>query len=346
VSGRVLAVRLDSMGDVVLTGPAVRALASSAEVVYLCSPRGASAAAMLPGVSRVEVFSAPWVLMDPDPVELRTVRLLVQRLHRLRLGQAAIFTSSHQSPLPFALLARLAGIPRVAGISVDHAGALLDVRIPGDPDLHEVERNLLVAHACGARLPVGDDGRLRLLPPDDAAHPCEAVDYVVVHPGADAEARTWDADRWRRVVALLDRQGWSVVVTGSSAEAALCTHVCGEAEHAFSLAGSTDVPGLVRILAAARVVLCGNTGPVHLAAAVGTPVVCVFAPTVPLTRWRPWRVPHAVLGRQDVPCAGCRSRRCPLPTQLCLDEITPEQAVEAMGALVSRRERVGAGAGA
>jgi ADP-heptose:LPS heptosyltransferase len=346
VSARVLAVRLDSMGDVVLTGPAVRALALSAEVVYLCSPRGVAAAAMLPGVSKVEVFSAPWVLADPGPVELRAVRLLVQRLHRLRLGQAAIFTSSHQSPLPFALLARLAGIPHIAGISVDHAGSLLDVRIPGDPDVHEVERNLLVARACGARLPAGDDGRLRLRQPDDGAHPRAAVDYVVVHPGADAEARTWSADRWRQLIALLDHLGWSVVVTGSAAESDLCASACGDAQRAHSIAGSTDLPTLVRIVAGARAVLCGNTGPAHLAAAVGTPVVCLFAPTVPLARWRPWRVPHAVLGRQDVACAGCRSRRCPQPTQLCLSEITPQEVAEALGSLVSRRARAGAGVSA
>jgi heptosyltransferase-3 len=73
----------------------------------------------------------------------------------------------------------------------------------------------------------------------------------------------------------------------------------------------------------------------HLAAAAGAPVVAVFPPTVPLERWRPWRVPHVVLGDQGVPCAGCRARECPLPEQVCLDQIDAgavEQAVEALTA--------------
>jgi ADP-heptose:LPS heptosyltransferase len=80
-------------------------------------------------------------------------------------------------------------------------------------------------------------------------------------------------------------------------------------------------------------VVTGNTGPLHLAAAVGTPVVAVFPPTVALERWRPWRVPHLVLGEQEVPCAGCRSRTCPLPRQTCLDEVTPAAVVAAVDRL-------------
>jgi ADP-heptose:LPS heptosyltransferase len=341
----VLAVRLDSMGDVLLTGPAVRALATERDVVYLAGPAGASAAALLPGVAKVEVFSAPWILADPPPVDLPTVRSLVQRLRRMALEAAVVFTSSHQSPLPFALLARLAGIPWIGGISVDYAGGLLDVRIPGDPDVHEVERNLLVARAAGAAPAADDDGALRVqLGRRDDPRPAEAVDYVVVHPGADAPARTWPPARWAELVDRIAQRGRPVIVTGSRTEASLCAEVCGGNHHAHSLAGATDARTLAHVLAGAGVVICGNTGPAHLAATVGTPIVTLFAPTVPARRWYPWMVPHVLLGDQSVPCAGCRSRQCQLPVQICLDGISTQAALDAMESVT--RDRLPAASGA
>jgi ADP-heptose:LPS heptosyltransferase len=76
-------------------------------------------------------------------------------------------------------------------------------------------------------------------------------------------------------------------------------------------------------------VVVGNTGPAHLAAAVGTPVVSLFAPTVPAVRWRPWRVPHELL-HVDVPCAGCRARRCPVPGHPCLGGVGVEDVLAAV----------------
>jgi len=74
----------------------------------------------------------------------------------------------------------------------------------------------------------------------------------------------------------------------------------------------------------------GNTGPAHLAAAVGTPVVSLFAPVVPAARWRPWKVPHLLLGQQDAACAGSRARTCPIPGHPCLNEVTVERVVAAI----------------
>jgi ADP-heptose:LPS heptosyltransferase len=84
-----------------------------------------------------------------------------------------------------------------------------------------------------------------------------------------------------------------VAVTGSAAERELTAFVAGD--DGVDLGGATTFAGLARVLAAADAVVVGNTGPAHLAAAVGTPVVSVFAPTVPAVRWRPWRVPHELL---------------------------------------------------
>ena len=89
---------------------------------------------------------------------------------------------------------------------------------------------------------------------------------------------------------------------------------------------------LASVLAGAAVVV-GNTGAAHLAAAVGTPVVSLFAPVVPAVRWRPYRVPHLLLGDQSAPCRDSRARECPVPGHPCLAVVTPETVVDAVAAL-------------
>jgi ADP-heptose:LPS heptosyltransferase len=89
------------------------------------------------------------------------------------------------------------------------------------------------------------------------------------------------------------------------------------------------------VLEGADAVVVGNTGPAHLAAAVGTPVVSLFAPTVPPVRWRPWRVTHELL-YVDVLCAGCRARVCPVVGHPCLKGVKPPAVVEAVERLVPR----------
>ena len=82
-------------------------------------------------------------------------------------------------------------------------------------------------------------------------------------------------------------------------------------------------------------------GPAHLAAAVGAPVVSLFAPTVPAVRWRPWRVPHVLLS-VDVPCAGCRARTCPVPGHPCLGGVAVDDVVAAVDRLAPVAEGVAA----
>ncbi|HKG03999.1 MAG TPA: glycosyltransferase family 9 protein, partial [Conexibacter sp.] len=98
--------------------------------------------------------------------------------------------------------------------------------------------------------------------------------------------------------------------------------------------GKTDLAQLAAVLAGAAVVVVGNTGPAHLAAAVGAPVVSLYAPTVPAVRWRPWRVPHAIL-HEPVPCAGCRARSCPVPGHPCIDELPLAAVLEAVERLAT-----------
>src|SRR6185436_16389442 len=121
----------------------------------------------------------------------------------------------------------------------------------------------------------------------------------------------WEPGHCAELVRRLDRQ---VVVTGGPGERELTAFVAGE--RALDLGGRTSLAELAGVLDGAAAVVVGNTGPAHLAAAVGTPVVSLFAPTVPPVRWRPWRVPHELL-YVNVLCAGCRARVCPVVGHPC-----------------------------
>jgi ADP-heptose:LPS heptosyltransferase len=326
MSRHVLVARLDNDGDVLLAGPAIRAVAaSSTRVTLLCGPRGAQAARMLPGVDEIVTYRAEWIDPEPSAVDRDRILALADRLAALGLDEAIVLTSFHQSPLPLALVLRMAGVPCVAATSADYPGSLLDVRHLIDDDVHEVERSLSLVATLGHVLPRDDDGRLAVraeAPPADLP-----ASFVAVHPGASVPARAWAPERHAELVEVLAAAGRDVVVTGGPGEEELTAQVAGA--HGLDLGGRTSLGELAGVLARAGCVVVGNTGPAHLAAAVGTPVVSLYAPTVPAVRWRPWRVPHELL-HVDVPCAGCRARTCPVAGHPCLEGIAPADVAAAV----------------
>lgn len=330
---RVLAVRLDNAGDVLLTGPALRALAAGAdELVMLAGPNGAEAARLMPGVDDVLVWRCPWIDGHPAPVESADVDALVRRLRRGRFDAALVFTSFHQSPLPTALLARIAGISWTGAISVDYPGSLLDLRHTVDEDIPEAERALSLARAAGFELPPDDDGSLQVRSPlPDVSRLAGSRPYVVLHPGTSVPARAWPVERYAHTARLLTTAGWTVVVTGSASEMGLCAQVAGGV--ATNLAAATPLDVLAGVLAGASAVVVGNTGPAHLAASVGTPVVSLYAPTVPAVRWAPYRVPHVLLGDQDAACRGTRATHCPVAGHPCLTSVAAGDVVAAVDRL-------------
>jgi ADP-heptose:LPS heptosyltransferase len=331
VRPHVLVARLDNAGDVLLAGPAVRAIATGARrVTVLCGPQGYAAAQLLPGVDDFVVYDAPWAAFDPAPLDREETYAVVDELAGLDLDLALIFTSFHQSPLPTALLLRRAGVPFVAATSVDYPGSLVNVRHRTSDDVHEVERSLDLARTAGFELPTGDDGALEIhrtgeRPPEVGDGP-----YVVVHPGASVPSRAWSPERYAALVETLVARGRRVVVTGGPEESELTGSVAGpDRPCILDLGGRTTLADLAEVLAGADAVVVGNTGPAHLAAAVGVPVVSLFAPTVPAVRWRPWRVQHELLYR-DVPCAGCRARVCPFEGHPCLGGVAVDEVAAAV----------------
>ncbi|WP_442931163.1 HAD-IIIA family hydrolase [Micromonospora sp. NBC_00389] len=337
VGGRVgtaLVVRSDSAGDVLVTGPAIRAVAAGAErVVLLCGPRGRAAADLLPGVDEIIEFPLPWIDPTPESVDSEAMRSLTARLAGVGADQAVVFTSFHQSALPLALLLRMAGIGRIAAISDDYPGSLLDIRHRVPVGVPEPERALSLAAAAGHRLPPDDEPVLRLRPDAVVPRPTGLGDpgYVVLHPGSAASSRACPPAFAARIAEALTAAGHRVLVTGGPDERAVTAQVA--AAGGTDLGGRTDLAGLAGIVADAGAVVVGNTGPAHLAAAAGVPVVSLFAPTVPFGQWGPYRVPTVRLGDAGAPCRDTRAASCPIPGHPCLSGVDPAEVVEALRVL-------------
>jgi ADP-heptose:LPS heptosyltransferase len=335
---RAVVARLDSVGDVLITGPAVRAIAAPHDwVTFLAGPRGRPAADLLPAVDEVLEWQAPWVDFDSPELTAGHVDSLVKQLRDVRPDRVYIFTSFHQSPLPLALICRMAGVPWVGAISQDYPGTLLNLRHHVEAGIPEPLRALSLARAAGCELPDGDDGALRVRQPpvpDDLAELIGGAPFLVFHPGAAVPARRPTTERSAAMVAALTARGCRVVVTGADSEKDLTAAVSGD--QAVDLGGRTSLATLAAVYAAARVVVAPNTGPAHLAAAVGTAVVSLFAPVVPASQWSPYGEAVIRLGDQAAACRLTRARSCPVPGHPCLDGITDAElldAVERLGGL-------------
>jgi len=344
---RILVVRLDSLGDVILTTPAIHAIKESqpaARITLLASPVGAQAGRLNPDLDDVIVYDSPmsdaWLQLPQAPE--REFRL-VERLRQAEFDGAIIFTSYHQSPLPAAMLCYLAGIPLRLGATDDGAGSLLTTRHHWPPGLyHEVERALNLVGAVGYRT---RDAELVLRVPTAVRRVVHrrlnaaGVDperlLVVVHPGCSMPARTYEWQRFAAVADLLiEQMGAQVVLTGATDEVPLVERIRSRMAHpALSWAGQSSVGELAALIEMADLVVTNNTGPAHIAAAVKTPLVDLFAWTNPPEQWRPWRVPQRLLNR-PVPCRLCYQRICPYD-QSCLD-VSPAQVVEAASSLLGQ----------
>jgi ADP-heptose:LPS heptosyltransferase len=198
-------------------------------------------------------------------------------------------------------------------------------RVPWRQDEHEVTRWCrLIADAFDISPPwPGMRGRLPMphRPTDGSA------DAVVIHPGAKSAARRWPADRYAEVARFLTSAGEKVVVTGGPGEEALAARIAAEADAQARVGISLDDLG--EIVAAARLVLCGDTGVGHLAAAFGTPSVHLFGPTPPAEWGPPADGPHTVIyhGRQGYRGDPHGEQPDPVLLDICVEEVQTAAAL-------------------
>jgi lipopolysaccharide heptosyltransferase II len=346
---RLLCVRLDYLGDVLMSTPAIRALRQSlpkCHITLLSSPIGAAAARYIPEIDDAIEYAAPW-MKSGAAHDTAADLSMVDRLGRERFDAAAIFTVYTQNPLPAALLCHLAGIPLRLAHCRENPYRLLTHWVrdpePAEGVRHEVRRQLDLVAAVDAH--TGDERLSFRIPPADTARVRDCLrvlgidagqPWVVMHPGASAPSRCYPPRHWAQAARGLSTSlRCPLVFTGSRQEAPLAAQIMHGLPNAHSLAGQLDLGQLAALIALAPVLVSNNTGPAHIAAAVGTPVVDLYALTNP--QHAPWQVPNRVLFH-DVPCRYCYKSVCPQGHHACLAGVAPERVVQAAGELLCERE--------
>ena len=304
----ILCIRADNMGDVLMTTPAFKALKKAVEgrkLTLLASSAGCRIAEFIPEIDDVILFDTPWEKKFAGPTT-PPFHFITKKILKKDFDAAIIFQVYSQNPLPSAMLCYLSGISRVAGYCRENPYELITDWVPDPEPLleikHEVQRQLdLVAH-LGA-MAAEDSFSLQIRESMQANIFTKMKKYgvdlnqrtIIIHPGASELKRQYPVEQFAEVAKLLsDEIDCQIVITGLKSEAglaALIQNACND--KAVNLTGKLSLEEFIALIKNASLLLANNTGPVHIAAAVNTPVVVLYALTNP--QHAPWKVPHIVL---------------------------------------------------
>ncbi|WP_292045514.1 glycosyltransferase family 9 protein [Massilia sp. UBA6681] len=338
---RILCVRLDSLGDVLMCTPAIRALRQSlpgCHLTLLSSPSGAAVAPYVPELDAAIGFRAPWMKHD-HPMGAQALQECAAQLAAQRFDAAVMFTSYSQSPLPAAMLCQLAGIPLRLASCREKPYQLLTHWVPEREreraTRHEVQRQLDLVADVGCTtsdtslsfaVAAAHAARVSAMLEEGAVDP--SAPYLVLHAGASAASRRYPIRHWLVLIGMLHRQfKHKIILTGDGNDVeALRPLTDGWRSPAHSLIGKLGLGELGALIRGASLLITGNTGPAHIAAAVGTPLVDLYALTNP--QHTPWRVAHRLLFH-DVSCRNCLRSSCPQGHHACLDSVAPRTVLEA-----------------
>jgi lipopolysaccharide heptosyltransferase II len=343
----ILCVRLDSAGDVLMTTPALRALKESRRgrrITLLTSSPGADIARLVPVIDDVIVYDAPWIKNDVVSGDSTREYAMARRLRRQRFDAAVIFCVFSQNPLPAAFLCHLADIPLRLGYCRENPYRILTDWVP-DPEpkkfiRHEVERQLDLVKTIGCT-PRDVRFSLRIRPQAHRSVRQMLQDLklysrgpsVVIHPGAAALSRRYPPENFAVVADRIIRDlGTNVIFTGTESELDLVGHIRSRMRMpSHSLAGRLDIEMLCALISAANLIITNNTGPAHIAAAVRTKMVDIYALTNP--QHTPWKAVSRVLSH-NVPCKYCYKSVCPEGHHNCLRLLSPRKVIQAAGELL------------
>ncbi|HVX12000.1 MAG TPA: glycosyltransferase family 9 protein [Pirellulales bacterium] len=347
----ILLVQLDHLGDAVITAavlPALRARYPEARIEVLASSWNrevfdACGEIDFVHVSRVNRFARGW-----HPQWLLAQAWWGLRLRRRRFDLAV----DMRGELPLALILWLAGAKRRVGWDCGGGGFLLTdsaLYVPGRP---EMESRLELLKLIGVDPPAEIIGRSPWFVPPAAARSSVAgrlgnatsdEPLVVIHVGAGTTAKRWPTPHWRELIGrLIVDFGPQIVLIGGPREQSLAADILESKNwpNVNNWTGRLTIGETAALLEQADLFIGADSGPAHLAAAVGTPAVVLFSGTNRVRQWRPWGL--AMVVKHQVACSPCHLKRCPFASHPCMTEISPSAVMRRAGAVlhVTRRTTV------
>ncbi|HEY9049197.1 MAG TPA: glycosyltransferase family 9 protein [Ohtaekwangia sp.] len=302
---KIVCVRLDNMGDVIMSSPAIRALRETfhCSITVMTSSSGGDAARLIPGVDDVIIADVPWVKLQSSPGVCRNI---LNILEAKQFDAAVIFTVYSQSALPAALLLSMAAIPLRLAYCRENPYDLLTHWVPDEEPYtlirHQVIRDLALVKSIGAKV---KDDRLLLNLPEYAWDSVQkklgnigldvARPFILLHPGVSEKKREYPLEYWEKIAdRVTSLYTIPVLLTGSASESALTAKI---EQHSggkvFSVAGMFSLDEFIMLVRYALLTVTVNTGTAHIAAATQTPVIVLYALTNP--QHTPWKVSGAVL---------------------------------------------------
>jgi ADP-heptose:LPS heptosyltransferase len=314
--GRILLLRLERIGDLLLAIRAiadVRALAPAAVIDLVVGSWNADLAGAIASVTRVTTLDAAWLARGGSGLGLRSLVRAARQWRHARYDLAITFEPDIRSNL----LLAASGAAWTAGYRSGGGGALLDAALDYETHAHTADNaRRLVATVFGGG-PPSETGRILVVPPEAQARatrllPAMGGPIVGVHVSGGRAIKQWEPDRFADVARqLIAASNATIVLTGSAGDRLLVDGVkrALPAAAVIDAAGDLDLLTVAAILERVDLLITGDTGPMHLAAAVGTPVVAVFGPSEP-ARYAP-RGPHDRVVRVDLPCSPCNRIRLP-----------------------------------
>ena len=342
---RILIVRLSALGDIVHALPVLRRLRQTypeAGIDWLVEENYAATLSLASGLSRRIIVRAKSESAADDTVSFAGGMGYMRAASFLR-AQRYDVALDLQGLLKSAVWARGSGARRVIGFDREHlreplAAAFYSDTIVPDGSGHVIRKNLSILRALQI-----EPGPVELEVEPHASHEMiKAIQvaggsngYIVINPGAAWPNKCWPPDRFAQLARMLrDRTGLHSLVTWGPKERALADAVAQGSSGAAAPAPPTSISDLASLMRSAALVISGDTGPLHIGAAVGAPIVGLFGPTRP-ERNGPWEPRDEVISRAET-CVCHHKRHC-LRGAPCINEIT----VEEVAAAAERRLRSG-----
>jgi lipopolysaccharide heptosyltransferase II len=303
----ILIIRPDNMGDLIMSAPAIRALKETfgAKITVLTSTMAKGIVNHIPEIDEAIIFDLPWVKTANKP-DVSVFNQVVAQLTEQHFDAAVIFTVYSQNPLPTAMLAYLAGIPRILAYCRENPYHLITDwapdKEPYDLIKHQVRRDLDLVATVGAttkneNLHLNVDENLWPVVSRKLADQGFDVNqqWLILHAGVSEKKREYPVERWVATARqLIKENGYRILLTGSASEKNLTDELAMKiGEGSLSAAGLFGLDEFICLVKHAPVMLSVNTGTIHIAAAVGTPIVVLYAETNP--QHTPWSVPCKVL---------------------------------------------------
>ncbi|MCJ0743402.1 glycosyltransferase family 9 protein [Pedobacter montanisoli] len=295
----ILCFRADNFGDLLMSSPAIRAIKQTfdCKITVLTSSLGSKVVPLISEIDDCILFNLPWVKIN-ETGNQQAVFNLIQTISSRNFDSCIIFNTFSQNPLPAALIAWLSKIPIRIGYCRENPYDLINKWLPDkepyDEILHQVERDLKLAESMGT---VVTDRAIQITIPEKSmmqvskllsSMPLYNNDYLIVHIGVSEEKRKYPLNKWVKTCQqLIDHYDYPLVFTGDRKDSAEIKLVTDELKgKVYDFSGQLSLPETAALIQRSKLLIAVNTGVIHLAAAVQTPVIVLYAQTNP--QHKPW----------------------------------------------------------